>query len=249
MTTALAPALTEAALRRYVGVSESPAGSNRQQFSARCGRPPEAWCDDFQCCVFWLDLGFEFEVIGLPASGTASCAVHTGANKRAGWFSFFPRSHAWIHFGPGGGSHIGYVIAVVLDDGTVTSDTTVPHERVRGVVSIEGNTSAPNNYAGGTVAVHTRMFGPNDDIYGYSHLPVPAAPTEEDDVRPVVLIDASGQSKTGWLVMPTGSGLVKIAMGDAKDIALPPAGYGPPVEVDRNQLAQIPLTDGTKGAV
>lgn len=238
----------EAALRRYDGVSESPAGSNRNPFSAWCGRPPEAWCCDFQCCVFARDLAFLFALLGLPRTGTAGCAVFTGALKRAGWFSFFPRARAWVMFGPGGGSHIGFVLAVILDDGTITADPTVPHERIRGLITIEGNTSAPNNYAGGTVAVHTRMFGPHDDIYGYGYLPLPGDhPTEEDDVRPVVMIDASKQSKTAWLV--SGDFRTKVAMGDAQDVRNPPDGYGPAVEVDRAQLADIPLPNGQHGAV
>lgn len=70
---------------------------------------------------------------------------------------------------------------------------------------------------------------------------------EEDDMRPVVMIDATKQSKTAWLV--SGDFKTKVAMGDAQDVQLPPNGYGPAVEVDRGQLADIPLPNGQHGAV
>lgn len=243
MTTALAPAATSAALLHYLGVSESPAGSNRQQFSTCCGRPPEAWCADFQCCVAHRDLGFEFSVYGLPEWGTAGCSVFVGAMKRVGLFTFFPRVHAYVFFGPGGGSHIEYVIALVLDDGQVwTSTEPIPAgRRIVALDTVGGNTSAPNNYAGGTVARHRRVLGSGDDIYGYGLIPVATTPTpappEEPDMRPfIVKLPNDATAYLVGAVNPVTGKLIGLQMTDANDLRNPPDGYGPVVEVTQASM-------------
>lgn len=240
MTTAIAPATARGALYHYLGVSESPPSSNHNPFSTCCGRPPEAWCDDYQCCVFFRDLGFDFSTIGLPHTGTAACSLHCAAMKRAGRFSFFPRVHAWVFFGPSGGSHIEYVVACWLDNGQ-RWDTTQPIPAGRHVVAIDtigGNTSAPNNYAGGTVAAHKRALGSGDDIYGYGYIDAPApapqpTPTPEDDtVRPFVVKLAN--DATAYLiggVNPITGKFIALQMVDANDLRNPPDGYGPIVEI------------------
>lgn len=81
--------------------------------------------------------------------------------------------------------------------------------------------------------------------------PPPAQPSEDDDVtRPFTAAHKGGS--TAWLCIPTGGpspGLVKMAMADPLDVQLPPNGYGPLVEVDREQLAAIPTTTGSVGDV
>lgn len=240
------PVAARSALARYMGVSESPPGSNHQQFSPCCGRPFEAWCDDYQCCVFWRDLAFDFGVIGLPPTGVASCVVHCSATKRAGWFSFLPRVHAWVFFGPSGSSHIEYVISLELDNGVVW-DSIDPIPAGRHVVAIHtigGNTSAPNNYAGGTVAAHRRVLGAGDDIYGYGYVaapaptPHPTTPEDDEDMRPFVVKLPSPET-TAYLVggvNPVTGKLIALQMTDANDLRNPPDGYGPAVEITQASM-------------
>jgi hypothetical protein len=244
---------TLAAATSHVGVNESPPNSNCQPFSTALHRPCEAWCADFLCYCDHVDCGLDFAWLGLGPTGSAGCAVITGAAKRVGRFGIVPKYGCWVMFGAGGGSHTERVKWLILNGGTLARECP-PGRTVIGIVSIGGNTSAPSNYNGGTVAEHARYFGSGDDIYGFVYPPYTDAPAPainmEELVEPIVFVRndiPAGQPKTAWLVMVTGEGpcgLRRIAMGDAADLRNRPDGYGPPVEVDKDQLGGIPLTTG-----
>lgn len=85
-----------------------------------------------------------------------------------------------------------------------------------------------------------------DDAYRGATPPEPTK--EEDDMRPVILTKAGGGG-AGWLVLATGSGLVKIEMGDGNDTRDYPSGYGPIIEVAEGDLAAIPEPSGATGRV
>lgn len=72
--------------------------------------------------------------------------------------------------------------------------------------------------------------------------PVQSDQEEEEDMRPVVMTKAGGGGP-GWLVLQTGTGkgLLRFELGDPGDVALPPAGYGPVVEVAEADLNAIPI--------
>lgn len=223
MTTALD--CTIAAARSHVGVNEYPPKSNCQPFSAGLHRPCEAWCADGVCYCDHVDCGLDFAWLGLGPTGSPSCRVITVAGQRVGRFGHVPRRGCWIVFGPGGGSHIERVVAVVMAAAGPA-----------GVDTVGFNTSAPDNYAGGTVATHRRMFGPGDDIYGFVYppytdpQPAPPAPTAEEDAdMPFVVKKVSDPQ--AWLVVSDGTKLVKMRMTDANDLRNRPDGYGPIVEL------------------
>ncbi len=78
-----------AAARAYLGVTESPRGSNCQPFSQRLGRPCEKWCGDFVTVAF-LDAGTDLREVLTPY--TASCQAILAAARRKGWL--VPRNDA-----------------------------------------------------------------------------------------------------------------------------------------------------------
>lgn len=71
-----------AAARRYKGVTESPRGSNCNQFSHRLGHPCERWCGDYVDCVY-LDCGINLQLLATP--GIASCELALAAYHAKGW--------------------------------------------------------------------------------------------------------------------------------------------------------------------
>lgn len=178
--------------RGKLGVSEYPPQSNCQEFSHAMHRPCEAWCADFQSTAEIAN-GVDLTQLGLGHYGSASCAVWVAAYKRASRFSLTtPRVGAHVFFGPGGGSHIEKVTDLRMGPGGVV-----------GIMSLGGNTSAPNNYAGGTVAEHYRPFGPGADIYGYGYplyLDQPTSPPseEDDEMDQLIIIGADGGAGLYW---------------------------------------------------
>lgn len=65
-----------------------------------------------------------------------------------------------------------------------------------------------------------------------------ADPYQEEEVRPIILKAPNGPL---WLVVSTGSGLVRFLMSDGADAGLPPNGYGPVVEVAVEDLDKVPV--------
>lgn len=227
-----------ATARSQQGVAESPANSNCTPYRKPLGRPCEQWCADFVSWVLAIALRLDMRLFGLGPTGSAACVVWTEAMRRLGRLhvGWAPKVACLVHFGAGGGSHIGFVVAVGPDWFDYTS----------------GNTGQPV-YSGGLVATHRVYNRPGNDVYGFSwpwYLD-PAPPLNlEELVEPIVLVRndvPAGQPKTAWLVMVTGEGPCgcrRIAMGDAQDLRNRPDGYGPPVEVDKDQLGAIPLMSG-----
>lgn len=145
--------------RRYIGVHESPAGSNRgpliDKWQARFGFRGAPWCG--------LLLGNELLAAGVKGvtSRIASVsAIEDDARTHRGcFFGYTPgfgahaqRGDAVILFGLG--IHVGLIIEVVAG----------------GYRTVEGNTSATkagNQSAGGCVAEHIRSAS---EVHGVAHI-------------------------------------------------------------------------------
>lgn len=154
-------ALEEA--RRELGTEESPRGSNRQEFSAALGRPPEPWCADFLAVVM------RRAGVRIPSESAYTPTMAAGF-QRAGRWTTRPQVGAVAFYRWRVGrtvriAHVG-IVERVNRDGSI--------------VAIEGNTDSAGGRTGGRVMRQVRRA----NIVGYG-LPVYAAPTtaEDDDVE------------------------------------------------------------------
>ncbi len=113
--------------RSQFGIRENPVGSNRNPYSKSLGRPPEAWCMDFQQWAFH-HLG-----IALPAS-TASTRTMAAAFKKEGKLYTSPKPGDLMFMGYGSSlediDHVGLVVSTNVPRdycNTVDGNTTSPH--------------------------------------------------------------------------------------------------------------------------
>lgn len=106
-----------------IGVTESPAGSNRQKYSLELGRPAEPWCADF---VVWVS---RKAGLALPSESAYTPWMANAFRSRGMWHTAEPRPGdiAFFNFGSGIIRHVGIVEKPINALGRITT--------------IEGNTS------------------------------------------------------------------------------------------------------------
>jgi hypothetical protein len=147
-----------AQLRRSIGVTESPAGTNRNPFSSQMGRPPEPWCADFIAATA-RQIGLR-----LPSESAYTPTMADGFRK-AGRFHQTPQR-----------GDIGFV------DFPNDNKTRVQHvavvQGVKGdtIATVEGNTSSGGRGSqdnGGGVYERTR---PRSIFVGFGRPPFDDAP-------------------------------------------------------------------------
>lgn len=175
-----------------IGVTESPAGSNRQPYSTADGRPAESWCADF--CEWVLhQVG-----IAIPVNtwGNASTLVRCwGPIQRLGQ----PGDLVGYHFdGEAAGiDHVGIVESIDFQRAQVTS--------------IEGNTSSDASGVqsnGGGVYRRTRPFS---EVVGfgrppYKEAPVADAPPDYPVAAPPISITVLGDG-SGYIILCADGGV------------------------------------------
>lgn len=158
-----------AVARRNLGISESPKGSNCQQYSKSRGRPCEAWCQDFAGSVA---VAAGVNIFGGEKTGYTPTAAEN--YRRAGRYGKTPRVGAQVFFyheSMGRIAHTGWVESVSPDGKTF--------------ISIEGNSNADGSRSGGTVC---RVNRKNDryTTFGYPIYKTPSktAPTTTAKPKP-----------------------------------------------------------------
>lgn len=137
------PDIVDAAAR-YLGVVESPRGSNCQRFSARLGHRCQPWCADFVTCVY-LDCEIDLRSILTPAS--SSCAAILAAAQAKRW------TIAQSAAGPGDLVLFQFDRDPQPDHVEIVASTTGGR-----LVTIGGNTGGPNPANGGMVAKQGRSW-------------------------------------------------------------------------------------------
>lgn len=194
-----------------LGTIESPAGSNRQKYSAALGRPAEPWCADF---VVWVarqaGLKLQSESAYTPSMANAFKATrtwHTDTVPRPGDLAFF-------NFGAGIIRHVGIVAG---------------WDAHAGVTCIEGNTSpgtAGSQDNGGGVYRRTR---PRYHIVGFGrpYYSAPAAPPPAPAPTPLE-IDMQLQILNYWVPLDgDGNGWIKVPVAIDKIVGALPQGLRP----------------------
>lgn len=183
--------------RAELGVTESPAGSNRTKYGKWYGLDGQPWCMMFVQWVF-----AQAGAASLLPARTASCGALMRAAKAAGqWVtSGYQPGDVAIYDFPGGGAtdHCG-IIATAL---------------TTGVRAIEGNTGTGNDANGGKVMERTRQaryivgaFRPDydreeeDDVVRYERLSnIPESSNFRniaDDLMTAGIIAGDGSDPTG----------------------------------------------------
>lgn len=183
--------------RAELGVTESPAGSNRTKYGKWYGLDGQPWCMMFVQWVF-----AQAGAASLLPARTASCGALMRAAKAAGqWVTGgYQPGDVVIYDFPGGAAtdHCGII---------VTALTT-------GVRAIEGNTGTGNDANGGKVMERTRQeryivgaFRPDydreeeDDVVRYerlSNIPEPSHFRDiVDDLMTAGIIAGDGSDPTG----------------------------------------------------
>jgi hypothetical protein len=172
-----------------IGVTESPAGSNRQRFSTELNRPAEPWCADF---VVWV---MRQAGITLPNESAYTPYMLNGF-RSAGASPGTPKSGDCVFFNFSGGrtpQHVGIVSAVNVDGSLIT---------------IEGNTSAGDAGSQANGGGVFRRIRPAKYVVGLgrpAYTPVPQGVTAMYD--PPLQIAATLDCPTGgtWAVAPDGA--------------------------------------------
>ena len=128
--------------RGEIGVTESPAGSNRQKYGAAYGMIGVPWCVIF-CWWCFREAGASALFYG--GGKTASCSQYIAWAKKAGqWVTgdYKPGDLVFFDFNPKAGDGVDHVGIVESWDG-------------RTLVTIEGNTSMTSQDNGGAVMRRT----------------------------------------------------------------------------------------------
>lgn len=128
--------------RGEIGVTESPAGSNRQKYGAAYGMNGVPWCVIF-CWWCFREAGASALFYG--GGKTASCSQYIAWAKKAGqWITgdYKPGDLVFFDFNPKAGDGVDHIGIVESWDG-------------RTLVTIEGNTSMTSQDNGGAVMRRT----------------------------------------------------------------------------------------------
>ena len=128
--------------RAEIGVTESPAGSNRQKYGAAYGMNGVPWCVIF-CWWCFREAGASALFYG--GGKTASCSQYIAWAKKAGqWVTgdYKPGDLVFFDFNPKAGDGVDHIGIVESWDG-------------RTLVTIEGNTSMTSQDNGGAVMRRT----------------------------------------------------------------------------------------------
>lgn len=128
--------------RGEIGVTESPAGSNRQKYGAAYGMIGVPWCVIF-CWWCFREAGASALFYG--GGKTASCSQYIAWAKKAGqWVTgdYKPGDLVFFDFNPKAGDGVDHIGIVESWDG-------------RTLVTIEGNTSMTSQDNGGAVMRRT----------------------------------------------------------------------------------------------
>lgn len=128
--------------RGEIGVTESPAGSNRQKYGAAYGMNGVPWCVIF-CWWCFREAGASALFYG--GGKTASCSQYIAWAKKAGqWVTgdYKPGDLVFFDFNPKAGDGVDHIGIVESWDG-------------RTLVTIEGNTSMTSQDNGGAVMRRT----------------------------------------------------------------------------------------------
>jgi hypothetical protein len=205
-------------LARWIGTTESPAGSNCQPFSHALGRPCEKWCADF--------LAARARAVGLKLpSESASTRTMAAAFQKAGrWHQTPARGDIGFCDFADGSSGIQHVVAVerVGPDGTVWT--------------IEGNTSSgvagSQSNGGGVWRRHRARsvfvgFG-RPEYSSAPASPAPAPPRPTVVVGPAVEIDVQLVPIDVTITTDNeGRGNEWVAVDDDKIVSARPKGIRP----------------------
>ena len=134
--------------RAWIGISGST-----NEATQYYGYNGVAWCCIFQWSIFNKSGHGDLFMGG---GKTASCSEVTQWYQARGKFGTTPKTGALVVYGPGGGSHIGFVESV---SGSGIND----------YVSIEGNTSG----ATGGLAARKQYGNRRSDVYGFCYIDYP----------------------------------------------------------------------------
>jgi peptidoglycan hydrolase-like protein with peptidoglycan-binding domain len=139
-----APADVIAVARRYIGVKELPAGSNRQQFGVWYGMDGVPWCAIFASYCLYL-AGYRF-TDATTAKGFSYCPSIVAWGKKHGRISRTPHlGDLAVAVNGSRPHHVETVSRPYTGDGTFTS--------------IGGNTGPANLSNGGEVLEHAHTIG------------------------------------------------------------------------------------------
>lgn len=172
-----------------IGTTESPAGSNRNKYSAALGRPAEPWCADFQVWVArQAGLKLPSESAYTPSMFNGFLAAGLGKRGTAG---VRPGDLVFFNFGSGGIRHVGIVEQVKQSE----------------LVTIEGNTSSGNVGSQDNGGGVYRRARPYSYVVGYGR------PAYTSEVRPMYDPALALEPIVADLACPTGGAWLLAASG------------------------------------
>jgi hypothetical protein len=137
-----------AVARQYVGYTESPSGSNRNQFSERLGGGPRAWCADYVTCMF-IEAGMQLPKVDIPQGFTGCPAAVKYADAHVEAIDIrMAKAGDIVLFDWDGGvaDHTGILVEPLLANGrlhTIEGNTSISGSQSNGGQVIERSDRLP----------------------------------------------------------------------------------------------------------
>jgi hypothetical protein len=221
------------AARRYIGVKETPRGSNRQQFGARYGMNGVAWCSIFVAEVL-ADVGIDVRRLVTP--GYASCEMALAGFRAKHWTV------------PNSAAQPGDVVFYQFDRDRAADHTGIIESVTGGhLVAIEGNTGVGHDTNGGAVMERQRSWSL---VKGIGRIPglgqppkatpqPPSAPHPNPDAAPIPMVHLE-DDMPGYL-FKSNDGQVWLTNG--LDIGPVPAATGAELQAKVNELLFLGLAN------